>query len=148
MALAAALTVQGAPFGGGDRRSAVERLSAFPMITTEAAAAAVVASLEEPGARLAGLAVTLPTISGESLRSLATVQEDFLKALEKVELPIAPAVGVGFMGGGRELPWPTLVAFAGGGVMLVALAIFGTALFKMSMEDSRKARRMRRRYAP
>jgi len=143
-----ALTVQGATFGGADPRNTVERLSALPLFTSDSSLSAVWTAWEAPGARLAGLAVTLPTVSAEALASLAGVREDFLKALEKVELPIAPTVGAGFAFRDRELPWPTIIAFAGGGLMLVALGVFGGALLKMSLEEQRKSRRMRRRYAP
>ena len=109
---------------------------------------AAVFSGDSSSAYLAGLAVTLPTLSGDALRSLAVVQEDLLKALEKAELPVAPTVGAGLKVTGREVPWLTMVAFAAGALMLVALGIFGGALLKLSMADSRKVRRLRRRYAP
>lgn len=144
-ALTLAFTVQAATLGEVEQKAATDRLSTYPMTTVEVATGLMA---ETSGVRLAGLALTLPTISAEALQSLAGVQEDLLKSLEKVELPVTAAVGAGVAISGRELPWPTIVAFAAGGILLVVLCVFAGALIKLSMEDARKNRRLRRRYAP
>jgi hypothetical protein len=138
--------VRGATVGTGESNSAVGRLNRFPLVSTEEAP--IIALNEAVSAQLAGLAVTLPTISGDSLRGLAGMQDELLKALEKVELPVAQAVGAGSLAMDRDLPWPTIVAFSGGAFMLLCLCVFGGALLRMSMEDARRTRRMSRRYVP
>jgi hypothetical protein len=126
----------------------VTRLNKLPMTTTAAdVMMTLVAALDNSRAQLAGLAVMAPTFSAESLQMIASVKEDLVKSLDRGELPSSPAAA-GLTITGRELPWPTIVAFAAGGVMLVALVFFAGALVKLSLADARRDRRLRRRYVP
>jgi hypothetical protein len=121
----------------------------MPMLTlAEAAGVSTVAVLDAGGARLAGLALSLPLLEGDAWKVIADLPQDMLKVVERTESPVAAVAANSVVVGYWDVPTLTIAAYAFALVLLAAGAVFGGALLKLSLDQSRKNKGMRRRYAP
>ena len=117
-------------------------------MTTLAEASLAMGVLDAGGVRLGGLAITLPSVDGDTWLMLAALPQDLAKLLEKAELPGLGVANAAVTLGNWDFPLLTILAFAAGLLLLLAGAVFGGALLKLSMAEAKKTRGLRRRYVP
>lgn len=145
------IAAHAAPLGGGESNTG-DRLRSMPMLTLAEAASmaglSTVAVLDAGGARLAGLVLSLPSLEGEAWKVIADLPQDMLKVLDRVEAPLPVAAVNSVTVGYWDVPNLTILAYACAALLLAAGGVFGGALLKLSMDEARKNKRMRRRYAP
>ena len=124
-----------------------ERMPMPAMLPFTDATVSPIAVLEPGGLRFAGMLLSAASLDAAALRAVAELPMDTLKILERAQPPLPVTAGLVTVGD-WDFPILAIAAFVFGMLLLTAGAVFGGALWKLSLAEARKNRGMRRRYAP